>query len=145
MLQAPSSITFVAIAPQVLGMAMFEPCCDEHSCTISAESCAQISMVFVHPSAQRKGVGSALVRRVFAVARAQHFTVVRVWTGTDNPAAQRFYSSLAMVPTGRRTPGAFSTKSSTSSCCPMADRRSRTSSRREHLQIEGAERMHCYR
>ena len=62
-------------------------------------------MVFVHLSAQRKGVGTALLQRVFDVARARHFTGVQVWTGTDNPQAQRFYSRLGMVPTGRRALG----------------------------------------
>jgi GNAT superfamily N-acetyltransferase len=63
---------------------------------------------FVHPSAQRKGVGTALLQHVFDVARARCFTRVQVWTGTDNPQAQQFYSRLGMVPTGRRAPGTFS-------------------------------------
>jgi hypothetical protein len=53
----------------------------------------------------RYDIGTALVQHVFDVARARRFTGVRVWTGTDNPRAQRFYSRLGMAPTGRRALG----------------------------------------
>lgn len=108
MLQRPASTTFVAVTSQVIGMALIEPRRDGQPSGIGDEVWVQISMLFVHPSAQRKGVGTALLRRVFAVARAWRSAGVRVWTGTDNGPAQRLYAGLAMVPTGRRTPGTFS-------------------------------------
>jgi GNAT superfamily N-acetyltransferase len=108
MLVAPTGTTYVAVSPHVIGMTLIEPGCDEVRRAINGPACVEISMVFVHPSAQRTGVGSALVQRVFDVARARRFTGVQVWTGTDNPQAQQFYSSLGMVPTGRRAQGKLS-------------------------------------
>ena len=108
MLVAPTSTAYVAVSPHVVGMTLIEPGCDEVRRAINGPAWVEISMVFVHPSAQRKGVGSALLLCVFDVARARRFTGVRVWTGTDNPQAQRFYSSLGMVPTSRRAPGTLS-------------------------------------
>ena len=108
MLVAPTSTAYVAVSPHVVGMTLIEPGCDEVRRAINGPAWVEISMVFVHPSAQRKGVGSALLLCVFDIARARRFTGVRVWTGTDNPQAQRFYSSLGMVPTSRRAPGTLS-------------------------------------
>jgi GNAT superfamily N-acetyltransferase len=56
----------------------------------------EISMLFVHPTTPRKGIGTALLRHVFAVARARVWRV-QVWTETDNPQAQQFYPSLGMT------------------------------------------------
>jgi GNAT superfamily N-acetyltransferase len=108
MLVAPTSTAYVAVSPHVIGMTLVEPGCDEERLSDQRPAWVEISMVFVHPSAQRRGVGSALLQCVFDVARARRFTGMRVWTGTENPQAQRFYSSLGMVPTGRRAPGALS-------------------------------------
>jgi GNAT superfamily N-acetyltransferase len=105
-LEAPAGTTYVAVFPHVIGMTLIEPGGHERRAT-DDPSCVQISMVFVHPSEQRKGVGTALLQHVFDVVRARRFTGVQVWTGTDNPQAQRFYSRLGMVPTGRRTLGAL--------------------------------------
>jgi hypothetical protein len=65
-------------------------------------------MVFVHPSRQRTGVGTALLGHVFGVARSRSSNCISVWTGIDNPVAERFYSSLRMKRTGARAPGARS-------------------------------------
>lgn len=108
LLEAPTGATYVAVDSQVIGMIVVEPGCDAHRSPADEPAYMQISMVFVHPSAQRKGVGTALLQRVFDIARARGLTGVQVWTGTDNPQAQQFYSSLGMLPTGRRAPGTFS-------------------------------------
>jgi ribosomal protein S18 acetylase RimI-like enzyme len=96
------------ISPHVIGLTLIEPGGREERRATGAPSCLQIWMVRVHPSAQRTGVGTALLLHVFDVARARCFTGVQVWTGTDNPQAQRFYSRLGMVPTGRRALGTLS-------------------------------------
>jgi GNAT superfamily N-acetyltransferase len=108
MLEASTGTTYVTVSPCVIGMTLIEPGGHEERRATDDPSCVQISMVFVLPSAQRKGVGTALLLHVFDVARARRFTGVQVWTGTDNPQAQRFYSRLGMVPTGRRALGALS-------------------------------------
>jgi GNAT superfamily N-acetyltransferase len=108
MLEAPAGTTYVAISPHVIGMTLIAPGGHEQRRATDGPSCVQISMVFVHPSAQRKGVGTALLQHVFDVARARRFTGAQVWTGSDNPQAQRFYSTLGMVPTGRRALGTLS-------------------------------------
>jgi GNAT superfamily N-acetyltransferase len=108
MLQARTGTTYVAASPHVIGMSLIEPACDEQPRAAHDAAWVQIAMVFVHPSAQRKGVGTALLQRVFQVARAHHFMGARVWTGADNPQAQQFYSSLGMAPTGRRALGTLS-------------------------------------
>jgi len=108
MLGAPTTTTYVAVRASVIGMASTERGSDDQASAMDGPGHVEISMLFVHPSAQRKGVGTALLQRVFDVARAQRATVVRVWTGTDNPRAQRFYSSLGMRPTGRRARGTLS-------------------------------------
>jgi ribosomal protein S18 acetylase RimI-like enzyme len=108
MLAAPSGTAYIALSPHIVGVTLIEPGHDWGPRAGDDPAHLQISMVFVHPAAQRRGVGTALLRRVFAVARARCFTRVQVWTGTDNPQAQRFYSSLGMVRTGRRAPGTLS-------------------------------------
>jgi GNAT superfamily N-acetyltransferase len=108
MIRAEGSTTYVAVSPHVIGMALVELHRGDQPHAVCEARWLHIAMLFVHPSAQRKGVGSALLRRVFEVAEARDHTGARVWTGTDNPEAQQFYSSVGMVPTGRRTPGAFS-------------------------------------
>jgi GNAT superfamily N-acetyltransferase len=108
MLEAPTSSASVAVCSQVVGLTVIEPRRDEERLHDRRPAWVEISMVFVHPSAQRKGVGTTMLQCVVDVARARRFTGVRVWTGTDNPQAQRFYSNLGMLPTGRRCPGALS-------------------------------------
>jgi ribosomal protein S18 acetylase RimI-like enzyme len=108
MLEAPTGTTYVAVSPHVIGMTLIEPGTSRGADSDQGPGLCAISMIFVHPSAQRKGVGTALLQYVFDVARARRFTSVQVWTGTDNPQAQQFYSRLGMVPTGRRALGTFS-------------------------------------
>ena len=62
-------------------------------------------MLFVQPSTQCKGIGTALLWRVLAVARAQGVPRGQVPIGTDNPQAQQFFHSLGPTLTGRRVPG----------------------------------------
>ena len=108
MLEAPTGTTYVAVAPHVIGLTLIEPGTSRGADSDHVLGLCAISMIFVHPSAQRKGVGTALLQHVFDVARARRFTGAQVWTGTDNPQAQRFYSRLGMVPTGRRALGTLS-------------------------------------
>ena len=108
MLEAPTGTTYVAACPQVIGITLIKPERHEKRRVADDLACVQVLMVFVHPSAQRQGVGTSLLQHVFDVARARCFTGVQVWTGADNPQAQRLYLRLGMVPTGRRALGTFS-------------------------------------
>ena len=102
---------YVALSPRVTGFIVIEPAAaDRHPAHDRAEA-MEISMLFVHPSTQRKGIGTALLRHVCRRRSRARVSRVQVWTGTDNPQAQQFYRSLAMIPTGRRVQGAGSPES----------------------------------
>jgi ribosomal protein S18 acetylase RimI-like enzyme len=55
-----------------------------------------LSMLFVHPAAQRRGVGTALLR-----ALTDRYPRVQVWTGADNDAALALFAAAGFRPSGR--------------------------------------------
>jgi ribosomal protein S18 acetylase RimI-like enzyme len=59
--------------------------------------------VFVHPDAQRTGVGLPLVRHILDVARSLHYERVGVWTDEENTAARKLYERAGMALTGKST------------------------------------------
>jgi len=61
-----------------------------------------ITLLAVAPGARRRGVGTALVRYVFEVARCRSFDRCRLEVDRDNPAAIRFYSRLGFEPVESR-------------------------------------------
>ena len=56
-----------------------------------------VSMVFVHPSAQRRGVGAALMRHVLDAAGPHGANRVSLWTAADNEPARRLYEHVGMT------------------------------------------------
>jgi ribosomal protein S18 acetylase RimI-like enzyme len=76
----------------VTGFIVIEPAAaDRHPAHDCAEA-MEISMLFVHPSTQRNGIGTALLRHAFAVARAQEFRECKCG---PEPTTHRLSSSTA--------------------------------------------------
>ncbi len=67
-------------------------------------SLLHISMVFVHPAAQRTGVGLPLVLHVLDVAGSLGYQRVGVWTARENTPARKLYERAGMTPTGKSAP-----------------------------------------
>jgi GNAT superfamily N-acetyltransferase len=89
-LSASDALAFVALRPAILGMALAE--------------LLHISMVFVHPAAQRSGVGLPLILHVLDVAGSHGYQRVAVWTAKDNTPARRLYERAGMDLTGKSAP-----------------------------------------
>ena len=62
-------------------------------------------MLFVQPSTQCKGIGTALLRRVLAVARAQEFREFKCRSDRQ-PTGSAVLPQPWKILTGRRVPGA---------------------------------------
>jgi GNAT superfamily N-acetyltransferase len=58
-------------------------------------------MVFVHPTAQRTGVGLLLIHHVLDVARSLHYERIGVWTAEENTPARKLYERAGMTLTGK--------------------------------------------
>jgi GNAT superfamily N-acetyltransferase len=102
---APDALPFVALRPGVVGMALAEPGRFDGSAGERDPSLLHISMVFVHPAAQRTGIGRALLLHIIAIARAIGCQRVDVWTAEANSPARKLYGCVGMALTGRREPG----------------------------------------
>lgn len=61
-------------------------------------------MVFVHPAAQRTGVGLPLVLHVLDVAGSLGYRRASVWTARENTPARKLYERAGMTLTGRSAP-----------------------------------------
>jgi GNAT superfamily N-acetyltransferase len=106
-LTAPDSLPFVALRPGVVGMALAEPGRFEGGAGGLDPSLLHISMVFVHPAAQRTGIGQALLRHIIDVARTMGCQRVDVWTAEANGSARQLYEHVGMALTGRSEPGVY--------------------------------------
>jgi ribosomal protein S18 acetylase RimI-like enzyme len=102
-LSASDALPFVALRPNIVGMALAEPGRLDEGAGELDPSLLHISMVFVHPEAQRTGVGLPLVRHILAVARSLHYERVGVWTDEENTAARKLYERAGMALTGEST------------------------------------------
>jgi ribosomal protein S18 acetylase RimI-like enzyme len=67
-LSASDALAFVALRPRIVGMALAEPGRFDDGAGEPDPSLLHISMVFVHPAAQRSGVGLPLVLHVLDIA-----------------------------------------------------------------------------
>ncbi len=61
-----------------------------------------VESVWTHPEHRRRGIASALVRRLVRAARELGSRDVFVWVIQPNPEAERLYVSLGFEPTGER-------------------------------------------
>jgi GNAT superfamily N-acetyltransferase len=97
-LSASDALPFVALRPDVLGMALAEPGRFEDGAGELDPSLLHISMVFVRPDAQRTGVGLPLVLHIFDVAHSLGYERVGVWTSRENIPARGLYERAGMTP-----------------------------------------------
>ena len=103
-LSASDALVFVALRPGIVGMALAEPGRFDDGAGEPDPSLLHISMVFVHPSAQRTGVGLPLLLHVLDVARSLDYQHASVWTARDNTPARKLYERAGMVLTGKSAP-----------------------------------------
>ena len=103
-LSAADALAFVALRPAIVGMALAEPGRFDDGAGEPDPSLLHVSMVFVHPAAQRSGVGLPLLLHVFDVAGSQGYQRVTVWTAEDNTPARRLYERAGMTLTGKNAP-----------------------------------------
>ncbi len=103
-LSASDALAFVALRPGIVGMALAEPGRFDDGAGEPDASLLHISMVFVHPTAQRSGVGLPLVLHLLDVAGSHGYQRAAVWTAKDNTPARRLYERAGMTPTGKSAP-----------------------------------------
>jgi ribosomal protein S18 acetylase RimI-like enzyme len=103
-LSASDGLAFVALRPGIVGMALAEPGRFDDGAGEPDPSLLHISMVFVHPAAQRSGVGLPLILHVLDIAGSHGYQRVAVWTAKDNTGARRLYERAGMTLTGRSAP-----------------------------------------
>jgi ribosomal protein S18 acetylase RimI-like enzyme len=103
-LSASDALAFVALRPAIVGMALAEPGRFEDGAGEPDPSLLHISMVFVHPAAQRSGVGLPLILHLLDIAGSLGYQRVGVWTAEENVPARRLYERAGMTLTGRRAP-----------------------------------------
>jgi GNAT superfamily N-acetyltransferase len=103
-LSASDALPFVALGPDIVGMALAEPGRFDDGAGDPDPALLHISMVFVRPAAQRTGVGLPLVLRVLDVARSLGYQRVDVWTARENTPARRLYERAGMTLTAKSAP-----------------------------------------
>jgi ribosomal protein S18 acetylase RimI-like enzyme len=94
----------VVLRPAIVGMALAEPGRFDDGAGEPDPSLLHISMVFVHPAAQRSGVGLLLVLHLLDAAVSQGYQRASVWTAEDNAPARRLYERAGMTLTGKSAP-----------------------------------------
>jgi ribosomal protein S18 acetylase RimI-like enzyme len=107
-LTASDALPFVALRPDIVGMALAEPGRLAGTGELDP-SLLHISMLFVRPAAQRNGIGRALLLHVVDVAATLGCQRMDVWTADANGAARKLYESVGMALTGRSEPGRYGT------------------------------------
>jgi GNAT superfamily N-acetyltransferase len=103
-LSAPDALPFVALRPNIVGMALAEPGRFDDGEGELDPSLLHVSMVFVRPALQRTGVGLPLLLHVFEVAGELGYQRVGVWTARENGPARRLYERTGMTLTGKTAP-----------------------------------------
>lgn len=103
-LSAPDALSFVALRPGIVGMALAEPGRFDDGAGEPDPSLLHISMVFVHPAEQRTGVGLPLVLHVLEVACSLGYQRAGVWTAEENFPARKLYERAGMILTGKSAP-----------------------------------------
>lgn len=103
-LSAPDALPFVAWRSGIVGMALAEPGRLDDGAGELDPSLLHTSMVFVHPTAQRTGVGFHLVLHILDVGRSMGYQRVGVWTARENIPARKLYERAGMTLTGKTAP-----------------------------------------
>lgn len=118
-LSASDALAFVALGPEIVGMALAEPGRLDDGAGKLDPTLLHISMVFVDPAGHGKGIGSSLVLHVLDTARSLGYQRASVWTYSDNTPARRLYESVGMATTGGRT--RVLTRVQIQYGCPLSD------------------------
>lgn len=100
-LSASDAVAFVALRPEIVGMALAEPGRFDDGEGGLDPTLLHISMVFVHPDEQRTGVGRALILQLLNAGRSLGYQQAGVWTYRDNSPARRLYEGVGMTATGK--------------------------------------------
>lgn len=103
-LSASEALPFVAVGQGVVGMALAEPGRFDDGAGDPDPALLHISMVFVRPAAQRRGVGLPLVLHVLEVGASLGYRRVGVWTADENTPARKLYERAGMTLTGNSAP-----------------------------------------
>ena len=100
---AGAHLVVVERAGHVVGMALAEPFREQDGSGRVVPGHGHVSMVFVHPEHQRRGVGSELLRDLIDEVPWPRLSL---WTRDANLAAQRLYAATGFAPGGEsgRTP-----------------------------------------
>ena len=102
-LQEPTAMPYVAVGGTgIVGMALLEPCRVDDGAGALIPHALHVSMIFVDPASQRRGVGSRLMRYALDSAHSSGVSSVSLWTGCENTAARKLYKVLGMKPTRTR-------------------------------------------
>jgi ribosomal protein S18 acetylase RimI-like enzyme len=83
---------------ELRGFCVFGPSRDE----CGEPGIGEIYVLFVDPSAWRRGVGKALVDHVLAELGKRGFHSVTLWSAAENARANAFYEKLGFVHDGAR-------------------------------------------
>ena len=67
---------------------------------------AHLVSMWVAPTQRRRGVGAALVQKIFAWARMHNVQTMKLLVTSNNDAAIRLYEQLGFAMTGNKTPHA---------------------------------------
>jgi ribosomal protein S18 acetylase RimI-like enzyme len=81
---------------RVVGMALTEPFRTDNGGGLEVPGWGHISMVFVDPALQGRGVGRELLERII---RDDHWLHLSLWTRSTNVRAQALYRAVGFVPT----------------------------------------------
>ena len=92
--QSPSS-TRVFVVDRDEGIAAFGACGTQRDADMAAQGYGgEVSSIYVRASAQKHGVGAALMRAMAAALTAQGLAGMSLWVLRENATARRFYDRL---------------------------------------------------
>jgi ribosomal protein S18 acetylase RimI-like enzyme len=98
----PAALVLVAVtADGPCGMVLAEPGRAHDGRGPLRPDLCHLSMLFVHPRHQARGLGRLLLAALLREAAAGGQDLVRVWTGSANTAARNAYRAVGFRPTGR--------------------------------------------
>ena len=82
---------------EVLG---FVSLCSARDDDLNPEKYGEISTMYVHPDACRKGIGTKLFEAALSKLKLTGFTDVVLWVACENIRARKFYEAMDLSPTG---------------------------------------------
>jgi GNAT superfamily N-acetyltransferase len=102
---AAGALPLVAVRQGIVGMALAEPGRFDGGAGELDPTLLHISMVFVHPVAQRTGIGRSLLHHLIDHAATIGCERIDVWTAEANGPARQLYEGVGLALTGRQEQG----------------------------------------